>query len=160
MLFKSYPYNLVNILWLNIARKSSDWWCNMSKKKSVLILLALLSPLVFSSNYAIANPGNGHGNGHSNYNHGNKGVGNGQNKTKNDRSSRDSLVSVNVTYDKVRPLALNYGLTGYKSLPPGIAKNLARGKLLPPGIEKKAVPASLLGQLPSYPGYEWRIVGG
>ncbi|HCN96600.1 MAG TPA: hypothetical protein DIT59_08055, partial [Leclercia sp.] len=58
-----------------------------------------------------------------------------------------------------RHLALNYGLTGYDSLPPGIAKNLARGKPLPPGIAKKTVPASMLGQLPSYPGYEWRVVG-
>jgi hypothetical protein len=49
---------------------------------------------------------------------------------------------------------VNYGLTGYDSLP-GIAKNLARGKPLPPGIAKKTVPASMLG-LPSYPGYEWR----
>ncbi len=45
------------------------------------------------------------------------------------------------------------------SLPPGIAKNLARGKPLPPGIAKKTVPASMLGQLPYYPGYEWKIVG-
>lgn len=68
-------------------------------------------------------------------------------------------MSVNLSYDRVRPLALNYGLTGYQALPPGIAKNLARGKPLPPGIAKKAVPASLLGQLPHYPGYEWRVAG-
>lgn len=30
---------------------------------------------------------------------------------------------------------------------------------LPPGIAKKTVPASMLGQLPYYPGYEWKIVG-
>jgi len=66
---------------------------------------------------------------------------------------------MNVSYDRARALALDYGLTGYQSLPPGIAKNLARGKPLPPGIAKKAVPASMLGQLPSYPGHEWRIVG-
>lgn len=30
---------------------------------------------------------------------------------------------------------------------------------IPPGIAKKTVPASMLGQLPSYPGYEWRVVG-
>jgi hypothetical protein len=29
-------------------------------------------------------------------------------------------------------------------LPPGIAKNLARGKPLPPGIAKRAVPAELV----------------
>lgn len=54
---------------------------------------------------------------------------------------------------------MNLGLTGYQSLPPGIAKNLARGKPLPPGIAKKTVPESMLGQLPYYPGYEWKIVG-
>ncbi|AVJ79176.1 hypothetical protein FJMB80055_26700 [Enterobacter hormaechei] len=64
-----------------------------------------------------------------------------------------------MSFDHARHLALNYGLTGYDSLPPGIAKNLARGKPLPPGIAKKTVPADMLGQLPSYPGYEWRVVG-
>ena len=34
------------------------------------------------------------------------------------------------------------------ALPPGIAKNLARGKPLPPGIAKRAVPAALLAQGP------------
>jgi hypothetical protein len=48
---------------------------------------------------------------------------------------------------------VNYGLTGYDSLPPGIAKNLARGKPLPPGIAKKTVLTSMLGQLPYYLGY-------
>ena len=58
-----------------------------------------------------------------------------------------------------RQYAVRYGLTGYKSLPPGIAKNLARGKPLPPGIAKKSVPSSMLNQLPYYPGYEWQVVG-
>lgn len=58
-----------------------------------------------------------------------------------------------------RNLALNVGSVGYAPLPPGIAKNLARGKPLPPGIAKKAVPASMLGQLPYHPGYEWQIAG-
>lgn len=43
-------------------------------------------------------------------------------------------------------------------LPPGIAKNLARGKPLPPGIAKK-MPGGLLGRLPHRPGYEYRVVG-
>ena len=34
------------------------------------------------------------------------------------------------------------------ALPPGIAKNLARGKPLPPGIAKRAVPSALLAQGP------------
>jgi hypothetical protein len=48
---------------------------------------------------------------------------------------------------------------GYKPLPPGIQKNLARGKPLPPGIAKKAPPSALLGRLPRHPGYEWQMAG-
>ncbi len=44
------------------------------------------------------------------------------------------------------------------NLPPGIAKNLARGKPLPPGIAKK-LDGRLLGQLPRYDGYEWMQAG-
>jgi hypothetical protein len=46
-----------------------------------------------------------------------------------------------------------------QGLPPGIAKNLARGKPLPPGIAKRYLPPGLLGQLPPRPGYEWVAVG-
>jgi Ni/Co efflux regulator RcnB len=52
----------------------------------------------------------------------------------------------------------NPGLAG-SSLPPGIAKNYARGKPLPPGIAKKMLPTDLLVRLPQRPGYEYRIVG-
>jgi hypothetical protein len=43
-------------------------------------------------------------------------------------------------------------------LPPGIAKNLARGKPLPPGIAKKEIPAALVAKL-ARPGYELFLVG-
>lgn len=47
------------------------------------------------------------------------------------------------------------------SLPPGIAKNLARGKPLPPGIAKKHVPSELLVRLPPLElGYEYLVVAG
>lgn len=46
-----------------------------------------------------------------------------------------------------------------KPLPPGIAKNLARGKPLPPGIAKRYLPGDLVAGLPSRPGYE-RIIAG
>lgn len=53
------------------------------------------------------------------------------------------------------------GNKGAKPLPPGIAKNLARGKPLPPGIAKQALPQALLGQLPPVAdGYERVIVAG
>jgi len=48
-----------------------------------------------------------------------------------------------------------------KGLPPGIAKNLARGKPLPPGIAKRYLPGDLRDVLPPPPiGYERIIVDG
>ncbi|QTN44595.1 RcnB family protein [Ectopseudomonas mendocina] len=44
------------------------------------------------------------------------------------------------------------------SLPPGIAKNLARGKPLPPGIAKN-FDSRLTSRLPYYAGYEWKQIG-
>ena len=48
-----------------------------------------------------------------------------------------------------------------KGLPPGIAKNLARGKPLPPGIAKQSLPGDLLRKLPPPPeGHERIVVAG
>jgi len=44
-------------------------------------------------------------------------------------------------------------------LPPGIAKNLARGKPLPPGIAKRGVPNDLRSRLSIPAGYELQTVG-
>ena len=50
--------------------------------------------------------------------------------------------------------------TEVKPLPPGIAKNLARGKPLPPGIVRAPVPEVILVRLPPRPaGYEVFLVG-
>ena len=38
---------------------------------------------------------------------------------------------------------VSHKITG-QALPPGVAKNVARGKLLPPGIAKRVLPADLL----------------
>lgn len=46
-----------------------------------------------------------------------------------------------------------------KPLPPGIAKNLARGKPLPPGIAKKSAPADLVRRLPKRDGARWILAG-
>lgn len=122
------------------------------------LTLAVVLSLSFISAPVVANPGNGnHGGNHGNS--GNHGHAEHGNQGKADKKNVSDDVSVRLSYDRARSLAVNYGLTGYDSLPPGIAKNLARGKPLPPGIAKKMVPASMLGQLPSYPGYEWRIAG-
>ncbi len=53
------------------------------------------------------------------------------------------------------------GRKAAKPLPPGIAKNLARGKPLPPGIAKQALPQSLIVQLPpAADGYERVVIAG
>jgi hypothetical protein len=68
-------------------------------------------------------------------------------------------ISAGISVGDARALAARHGLTGYKPLPPGIAKNLARGKPLPPGIAKNFLPQPFIAQLPQHPGYEWRQAG-
>jgi hypothetical protein len=46
-----------------------------------------------------------------------------------------------------------------KRLPPGIAKNLARGKPLPPGIAKRYAPRDLVRELSGRNGYEILVAG-
>ena len=70
-----------------------------------------------------------------------------------------ALVQPHLEFDAVRGIAVAEHYTGYKALPPGIAKNLARGKPLPPGIAKKSLPKPIVAQLPTYPDYEWRRCG-
>jgi hypothetical protein len=46
-------------------------------------------------------------------------------------------------------------------LPPGIAKNLARGKPLPPGLAKAYLPAQVVSSLPRLPsGFDYVVVAG
>ncbi|MTD39660.1 hypothetical protein GIX45_13770 [Erwinia sp. CPCC 100877] len=147
------------------------------RRKSALAII-LVSGFAMLSAPALANPGNGNGNGkgkgnaafHDSKGHGNAGKGNngkeydnrgdhfsGHGDRKRGRHPND--ISLDISIPDLRRLAVNHGLTGYRSLPPGIAKNLARGKPLPPGIAKKSVPRTMLNDLPYYPGYEWQIVG-
>ena len=69
------------------------------------------------------------------------------------------LIHPDINYDEVRRIAIDHHYTGYRALPPGIAKNLARGKPLPPGIAKKSAPSSIVRELPTYPDYEWKRCG-
>ena len=63
--------------------------------------------------------------------------------------------------DHGTPSAHGNGKKKPKGLPPGIAKNLARGKPLPPGIAKQVLPQGLTALLPPPPhGYERIIVDG
>ena len=107
------------------------------------------------------NNGNSGNQGNSS-NKGNNGNNNDAQVQGNPQSGSDltlNLVAAGITAIAAQNLALKYGVIGYQPLPPGIAKNLARGKPLPPGIAKKYPPGPMLAQLPIHPGYEWRMAG-
>ena len=137
----------------------------MRKHRGLITAVVAALSLALTSLPVMANPGNGNGHGnsgnHGNSDHGNKG--NGKSYQSEDHSRKNygkpDHVDSDISYSDARRIAMSLGLTGYKSLPPGIAKNLARGKPLPPGIARKVVPGSMLNQLPYYPGYEWQSVG-
>ncbi|AZW43143.1 hypothetical protein CWR61_06215 [Bordetella bronchiseptica] len=127
--------------------------------------LALAAPAWAAPPEGKGNSGQGNS-GKGNNGKGNSGQGNNGNngKSNSGKGSGDGGVSIElrhagITISTARGYAVEYGVTGYGSLPPGIRKNLARGKPLPPGIAKKAVPRSMLARLPAYPGYEWRVAG-
>ncbi|MGN2425272.1 anti-virulence regulator CigR family protein [Klebsiella electrica] len=148
----------------------------MFKRRTLKTALAAVISLAVLAAPVYANPGNGNGGGHGNGggNHGNSGnhgnggdhsnKGQGNGKSDEDHGNRKNYgkpdhVDSDISFSRARSLAVNYGLVGYQALPPGIAKNLVRGKPLPPGIAKKTLPASMIHDLPYYPGYEWRAVG-
>ena len=74
-------------------------------------------------------------------------------------TSFSATITAGISFGEVRKLAVDNGLTGYKPLPPGIRKNLARGKPMPPGIAKTRMPGSFVNQLPHHDGYEWQQAG-
>lgn len=135
----------------------------MKNKLTSMSAAALMSFLLLSS-AAIADPGGngkGHGNGNRNsqQQHESKGQSHKHHGNNGKKQDNDGDIHVTISVEQARELARRHGLVGYQSLPPGIAKNLARGKPLPPGIAKKAVPANMLNGLPHYPGYDWYVVG-
>jgi hypothetical protein len=96
---------------------------------------------------------------------GSQGRGGGSSKEKDKNKDKDADVSVNFTFnsrdhDTFRNYFRTHKITA-EPLPPGIAKNLARGKALPPGIAKKAFPNDLVRGLGSRvrPGVTLTIAG-
>ena len=147
----------------------------MIKSRSLKAAFAVVISCTVLAAPVSANPGNGNGgggqgNGNSGTQgnngksgeHGNKGHGNAGAKDKHGNRKHDrqpNQVESDINFSLARNLAVNHGLVDYQSLPPGIAKKVARGKPLPPGIAKKTLPPSMINELPYYPGYEWRAVG-
>ena len=86
--------------------------------------------------------------------------GNGPNRSQGPgEAESDISVTVGISVDEARELAIAGGHTGRQGLPPGIARNLQRGKPLPPGIAKQTVPESMLADLPRIEDQEWVIAG-
>ena len=80
-----------------------------------------------------------------------------------DKPGKDQVTVRVVFHDSDREIFREYyraHRTAVKPLPPGIAKNLARGKPLPPGIAKTRVPEVVLVRLPWRPaGFTLFLVG-
>lgn len=76
--------------------------------------------------------------------------------------SKSEISIIEVWYrDHVTVTTRGHGKKKSKGLPPGIAKNLARGKPLPPGIARQFLPVGLQSMLPRpAAGYERIIVDG
>jgi Ni/Co efflux regulator RcnB len=97
-------------------------------------------------------------------NHQNKDRGQGKDQSHREQDAGDLLLDVAITAAEtaiIDEFIRAYGVSSFgapQGLPPGIAKNLARGKPLPPGIAKRYLPGSLLARLPARPGYEWLVV--
>ena len=132
-----------------------------SNRHPLKVLMRVVSVSLIAPMSAGAAPpeGKGHGNPHKEHKQ-QKAYKRGEAQApKPGHGTRSASTPVSIGFDRVRRIALTHRYTGYRSLPPGIRMNLARGKPLPPGIARKTVPGAMLAELPSYPGYEWRIAG-
>ena len=77
-----------------------------------------------------------------------------------DAKSSPEVIFNRGDHDTFRDYFRTHRITA-EALPPGIAKNVARGKALPPGIAKKALPADLVLTLGPrvQPGVTFAIAG-
>ena len=99
------------------------------------------------STTSFANPPAGKGNANQGNQSNQSNQGNKGKQAKNGTQGPDNtvqLITAGISLVAARQLALDTGAIGFKPLPPGISKNLARGKPLPPGIASRNLPDSLL----------------
>lgn len=88
-----------------------------------------------------------------------QGQGQGQGRGAQQRGQPHPLVSFTAAEQAVIAAWLAANAGSLTPLPPGIARNLARGKPLPPGIARRAAPQSLRAQLVARPGFEVLVIG-
>lgn len=75
------------------------------------------------------------------------------------RRNPSAIVTAGISVVDAKKLAAANNITGLRTLPPGIRRNLQRGKPLPRGISRQVMPEAVLVELPRHPGHEWRIAG-
>ena len=127
-----------------------------SKTVGLAIALAFLS----ASPVIAKNPDNqGNSNGQGNSQGNSKDKGNSQKGSSKNKDNHHEMYYAGITHKDAKKYAKQYKAYGYKPLPPGIRKNLARGKGIPPGIAMTRLPSGYVNQLPRYNGYEWRGYG-
>lgn len=85
--------------------------------------------------------------------------GNGQKGNSKHNNNQHEMHYAGISHKDAKRYAKQYKFYGYKPLPPGIRKNMARGKPIPPGLAYNRLPAPYLATLPRYNGYEWRGYG-
>jgi len=126
------------------------------KASSKLLVVALLASCLNIGMAVAKNPGNqGNGNGNGN----GSGSGNGQNGNAKGKHDKQQMHYAGIDRTQAKKYAMQYQFYGYKPLPPGIRKNLARGKPIPPGLAYNRLPPAYVATLPYYQGYEWRGYG-
>lgn len=125
------------------------------------LLLAAAALSLFAAGPALSAPhGQGQGQGHGKKQTvivpGNPGQGQGKSYRQGNAGAPTALFQ-----PRDRDVIVDYygGWPRAQALPPGIARNLARGKPLPPGIAKRGLPPDLLARLPRYDGYDYYMVG-
>lgn len=125
----------------------------LPKIVGIAIVIAVLS----TSNVIAKNTDN---QGKGNNSQGNsQGNGNSQKGNTKNKANDHDMYYAGISHKDAKRYAKQYKFYGYKPLPPGIRKNMARGKPIPPGLAYNRLPAPYLATLPRYNGYEWRGYG-
>lgn len=121
--------------------------------------LAVAGPaLAEKPDWAGGGHGGGHGKGHGN-GHGSGATIEGPGRGSGGGPGGGVTVVSRTDVDVIRTYFIDHPV-GVSSLPPGIAKNLARGKPLPPGIAKKMAPIELRQRVPvCMSGWECILAG-
>lgn len=122
---------------------------------TIVLVFMSASPVIAKSS---DNQGKNNHQGNSQGNSNQQGKDN-QGNSNNSKNKKQEMHYAGISKKDAKKYAKQYKFYGYKPLPPGIRKNMARGKPIPPGLAYNRLPAPYLATLPRYNGYEWRGYG-